>query len=65
MYLLVLAALLQFHELAPKFISPHDSFEECVAAAQKQRFAYKEELAKPESKELGLQFVCVKIVGDV
>ena len=34
-YFLVVAALLQMEELAPKMVSPHTNYDECAMAAQK------------------------------
>jgi hypothetical protein len=63
MYFLVLAALLELTETAPRMVSPHQTFEDCAKAAQD---ANKDERLKTEeARARGLRFVCVKLVMDV
>jgi hypothetical protein len=62
MYFLVLAALLQLEDTAPRMISPHRTYDECAQAASK---ANKDErLQSPDAKEKGLRFVCMRMMGD-
>jgi hypothetical protein len=62
-YFLALVALLQLEEAAPRVISPHKTFEDCAKAAQDMN--KDERLKSPEAREMGLRFVCLKLVADV
>jgi hypothetical protein len=60
---LVLAAMLQLEDVAPKVMSPHKSLAACTAAAQEANQDPRMKTA--EAKAMGLRFVCMKIVGTV
>jgi hypothetical protein len=61
-YYLVLAALLQLEDAAPRMISPHKTFEDCAKAAQDMN--KDERLKSDEAKSMGLRFVCLRMVAD-
>ena len=61
-YFLVLAALLQIDALAPKVISPHETYEDCAKAAQDMNKDAR--LKTPDSVALGLKFICLRVVPD-
>jgi len=62
-YFLVVAALLQMEETAPKMVSPHATYDECAAAAQKAN-KHDERLQHPIALEMGLRYVCLRLMGD-
>jgi hypothetical protein len=62
MYFLVLAALLGLDEYVPRVISPHRTYDDCAKAAQKEN--KDERLQSADAREMGLRFVCVKLMGD-
>jgi hypothetical protein len=62
MYFLVLAATLALSDYAPRFISPHDTYEDCAKAAQD---ANKDDRLKTaDARSIGMKFVCLKLVPD-
>jgi hypothetical protein len=63
--ILVLAALLNLEDSAPKMMSPHKSIQECLVAAQAANHEHRLELAQPDNVAVGLRFVCLKLVSEV
>jgi hypothetical protein len=63
--ILVLAALLDMEQTAPRMVSPHASVSECLIAAQKNNHQFKAELEKEENAQRGMRFVCLKLVSEV
>jgi hypothetical protein len=64
MYFLVLAALLQIDDLAPKPYAFFKTERECFDAARNANKEHADQLNDEEGTKMGLRFVCLKVVAE-
>jgi tRNA (Thr-GGU) A37 N-methylase len=64
-HILVLAAFLALEGTPPVWIKPFPNEYDCQRDAERMNHEYKEKLNVPSAKALGLQYVCMKIIGDL
>lgn len=64
MYILALAALLQMTTVQPQMVSAHATADECLAQASKLNHE-NPDLKSAKAQEMGIAYVCLKLVYPV
>lgn len=64
MHFLFLAALLQLSDYQPIYVRTFETSEDCLQAAKTMNLINKRIHEDQEWKEIGVQYICMKIIGN-